>query len=77
MNKLLNVWFVDDLQINLDSFEEAHKKNWNIKKYLNPKQLLDDLKNEKPDALFVDLFFYDTPEQAEEIEKKSKRKQLN
>lgn len=63
-----NVWFVDDLQSNLDYFEEKHFNTFKTRKFLDPEKVLEALDKEKPDALLCDVFFYDTPEKAEEIE---------
>jgi hypothetical protein len=68
------VWFVDDLQSNLDAFKAAHDPPWRVETFLNPHDVLDRLRTETPDALFVDLFFYDTPEQAREVEEKVSQK---
>ncbi|MBU1702318.1 MAG: hypothetical protein KJ970_12045 [Candidatus Eisenbacteria bacterium] len=67
---LPEIWYVDDLQSNLDSFKRAHGAAWNVKTFLHPQEVLDKLENRKPAALFVDLFFYDTPKQSEDIESK-------
>ena len=63
------VWFVDDLQVNLDAFRAAHQDAFQIETFLSPQQVLDRLESSQPDALLCDIFFYDTPEQAQDIER--------
>ena len=45
------VWFVDDLQVNLDAFVAAHQDAFQIETFLSPQQVLDRLEHSKPDAL--------------------------
>lgn len=62
------VWFVDDLQSNLDAFSAAHSDAFNVVTFLHTSDVQERLKHETPDALLCDIFFYDTPEGAEAIE---------
>jgi CheY-like chemotaxis protein len=62
------IWFVDDLQSNLDEFVEAHRDSFEITTFTDPNAVLERLQNERPDALLCDVFFYDTPEDAKTIE---------
>ena len=62
------VWFVDDLQSNLDDFKKAHQDTFEVRTYSKPQEVLDALNEECPDALLCDVFFYDSPQKAKEIE---------
>ena len=68
MAKKPKVWFVDDLQSNLDEFTEAHDQYFEVTTFLEPTEVFDRLNQERPDALLCDVFFYDTPEEAQRIE---------
>lgn len=68
------VWFVDDLQSNLDAFVEAHGSSFNVEVFLHTQDVLDRLRDQQPDALLCDIFFYDTPEEADRMEADVKRK---
>jgi hypothetical protein len=74
MKKKLKVWFVDDLEENLNTFKNAHGSTWDVKLFNNIEDVLENLKTEKPDALLVDLFFYETHQKSKEIEEKIKTK---
>lgn len=62
------IWFVDDLQSNLDAFIDAHKDYFAVTPFTDPNAVLRRLGNERPDALLCDVFFYDTPEEAQKFE---------
>ncbi len=62
------VWFVDDIQSNLDAFIQAHDKYFEVTTFIEPIAVLNRLSEEQPDALLCDVFFYDTPQKAQEIE---------
>ena len=64
------IWFVDDLPENLDSFQQAHKDQFEIKTFHSPTDLLGELDVARPDAVLCDIFFYDTVKQAKNIENK-------
>ncbi len=68
MSKKPKVWFVDDLQSNLDAFTQAHDQYFEVTTFLEPTAVLDRLGRDRPDALLCDVFFYDTPEEAQDIE---------
>lgn len=72
------VWFVDDLQENLDHFDRDHGEAFEVTTFLRPADVLERLKQETPDALLCHIFFYETPEQAAAIEQQvtSKAKEL-
>ena len=50
------VWFVDDLQSNLDKFAADHRDHFDVKPFLDPAQVLARLNLETPDALLCDVF---------------------
>lgn len=64
------VWFVDDLDENLEAFRAKHANRFDVTTFSTPQEVLDRLQEEAPDALLCDIFFYDTPEQAAAIERK-------
>lgn len=64
------IWYVDDLPENLESFSKRHSEVFAVKTFANPTQVVDALKKEQPDALVCDIFFYDDPVTAVEIESK-------
>jgi hypothetical protein len=64
------VWFVDDLPSNLKEFERRHAGAFHVVTFRSPAEVLRTLEKDRPDALLSDIFFYDTPERAEEIERK-------
>jgi hypothetical protein len=63
------VWLVDDLSKNRSDFERNHATDFNVKTFESPVEVLSRIHNkEYPDALLVDVFFYDTPERAQQVE---------
>ena len=64
------VWFVDDLDENLEAFRAKHADRFDVRTFSTPQEVLERLQEEAPDALLCDIFFYDTPEQAAAIERK-------
>lgn len=68
MPPMYKVWFVDDLQSNLDAFIQAHGDYFEVTTFTDPAAVLNRLSQEKPDALLCDVFFYDTPQEAQSIE---------
>ena len=64
------IWFVDDLPENLANFRKNHSSDFKkIETFGRPKEVLDKIhKGEYPDALLIDVFFYETPERAREVE---------
>lgn len=65
------VWFVDDLPVNLTTFAAAHGQEFNVQTFAEPSKVLALIDaNERPDALLCDIFFYETPEKAEKIERR-------
>jgi hypothetical protein len=62
------VWYVDDLKSNLDRFATDHKNAFTVRTFDNPQQVMEALKESKPDALLCDIFFYDTERESQEIE---------
>jgi CheY-like chemotaxis protein len=70
MSAEYTVWLVDDLPTNLTKFKENHTSDFKqIETFAKPKDVLDRLrKGDEPDALLIDVFFYETPERAREVE---------
>lgn len=64
------VWFVDDIQKKLDSFRQSHEKEFRVETFCHPTELLKRLSDEQPDAVLSDIFFYDSEEQSNDIERK-------
>src|SRR6267143_708544 len=65
------VWIVDDLPSNLKTFADSHARAFRVRKFSHPSEVLQLISDgERPDALLCDVFFYDTPQQAEAIEVK-------
>jgi hypothetical protein len=65
----LKVWYVDDLQANLDRFAQDHTNDFDITTFTNlalVQRRFD--ASEYPDVLLCDIFFYDTAAQAANIE---------
>jgi len=56
------------MQSNLDSFAEAHRDTFDVRTFLSPQEVIEALKKERPDAMLCDVFFYDSPAKANEIE---------
>jgi hypothetical protein len=64
------VWLVDDLPQNRATFEANHKNDFAVKTFSKTSEILTRIhKGEYPDALLCDIFFYDTVEEAERVEK--------
>jgi hypothetical protein len=67
--KKRKVWLVDDLPENLDRFRLNHESHFDIKTFSHTGDVLRRINNkEYPDALLCDIFFYDTVEEAREVE---------
>jgi hypothetical protein len=63
------VWFVDDLPRNLRRFTDNHRTDFEVSTFSRPNEVLELIHKRKyPDALLCDIFFYDTPEEAERVE---------
>ena len=63
------VWFVDDLPSNLTAFASAHSEAFSVRTFSDPSEVLGLLAaGERPDALLCDVFFYETPDRAWDIE---------
>jgi hypothetical protein len=70
MNANYTVWLVDDLPKNRSDFERNHATDFNVSTFEKPSEVLSRIhKKEYPDALLVDVFFYDTPGLAQKVEK--------
>jgi len=70
MSPQYTVWFVDDLPRNRATFETNHGNDFAIKTFSKTSDVLTRIhKGEYPDALLYDIFFYDTVEEAERVEK--------
>jgi hypothetical protein len=70
MKKKWEVWLVDDLPSNLKNFRSNHKGHYNIRTFSHPGQVMREIRKGKyPDALLCDVFFYDTVNEAERVEK--------
>ena len=74
MKKKPVVWYVDDLPENLDRFEKKHSSAFEIKKFSTAEQVLSELSRSQPDALLCDIFFYETPQIAEDMERRVREK---
>ncbi len=70
MKTLPIVWYVDDLQSNLDKFADGHKRAFHVERFTRPQEILDALGTRRPDALLCDVFFYDSESQSKEMEDK-------
>jgi len=70
MKKRPKVWYVDDLPSNLNDFVNAHKDNFDVETFNEIDQVIERLETDTPDAILCDIFFYDTLEEAENIEQK-------
>jgi hypothetical protein len=66
------VWFVDDLQTNLDDFHQRHDAVFDVRTTTNPNEIKSWLKIKRPDALLCDVFFY-PPDRATHIEDRVKQ----
>jgi CheY-like chemotaxis protein len=65
------VWFVDDLPENLEKFRENHGAHFAVTTFDKPDQVYQRISNnEYPDALLIDIFFYDSVDEARRVEKK-------
>jgi len=69
MTSKYTVWLVDDLPKNRHDFEINHAADFNVKTFAKPSEVLSCIsRGQHPDALLVDVFFYDTEEQAQKAE---------
>jgi hypothetical protein len=64
------VWYVDDLPSNLREFAERHSQVFTVRPFAKPAEVLEALKGERPDALVCDIFFYESPEIAADMERR-------
>ena len=65
------VWFVDDLPSNREKFETDHREDFSVRTFEKPVDVLDAIRRDgPPDALLCDIYFYDTVDEAIEIESK-------
>jgi len=70
MKKKSEVWLVDDLPSNLKNFKSNHKHHYNVRTFAHPNQVMKEISKGKwPDALLCDVFFYNTVNEAERVEK--------
>lgn len=70
MSPKYRVWLVDDLPRNRATFETNHGNDFAIETFSKTSDVLTRVHNgEYPDALLCDIFFYDTVEEAERVEK--------
>jgi hypothetical protein len=71
MVKKRKVWFVDDLPENLERFQSNHEGHFDIEVFSNTGEVLRRINNKDyPDALLCDVFFYDSVEEARDVELK-------
>jgi len=75
MHKKLIVWFVDDLDENLQAFADDHMESFTIRTFNAPQDVLDCLDEMIPDALLCDIFFYENPKIAQNTERKISEKE--
>jgi predicted nucleotide-binding protein len=74
MNRKPKVWLVDDLPRNLKKFEENHRGHFDIKIFLNTRDVFALIeKGECPDALLCDVFFYESVKEAKRVENDVKK----
>jgi len=59
------VWIVDDREENRTRFVERHGAEFDVRTFENPDRLLSAIRDESPDALLCDIFFYRNPEERE------------
>ena len=65
------VWFVDDLPRNLEKFAKNHAADFDVTTFLSTDAVLKRIvRGDLPDALLCDVFFYDTVQEAERVERK-------
>ena len=65
------VWFVDDLPRNLEKFAKNHAADFDVTTFLSTDAVLKRIvRGDLPDALLCDIFFYDTVQEAERVERK-------
>lgn len=70
MSRKYAVWLVDDLPRNRATFEANHGSDFAIETFSKTSDVLNRIhKGEYPDALLCDIFFYDTVEEAERVER--------
>ena len=60
---------IDELQKNRHDSEKNHTADFNVQTFAKPSEVLSPItQGQQPDALLVDVFFYDTEKQAQEVE---------
>src|SRR6516164_1868468 len=65
------VWFVDDLPRNLEKFAKNHAADFDVTTFPATDAVLKRIvRGDLPNALLCDVFFYDTVEEAERVERK-------
>lgn len=74
MRKKPLVWYVDDLPSNLEKFKTNHQQAFTIRTFSKPEEVTAALVESLPDALLCDVFFYDSVELAEDMERKVQQK---
>lgn len=74
MRKKPVVWYVDDLPSNLEKFKTNHEQAFTIRTFTKPEEVTAALVESLPDALLCDIFFYDSVELAEDMERKVQEK---
>jgi CheY-like chemotaxis protein len=69
MASRIRVWLVDDREENRNKFIERHGNEFQVKTFESPDQLLTALdKEEPPDALLCDIFYYPDRDERERVE---------
>jgi len=63
------VWYVDDLPENLDRFNSHHGGVFTVRTFAHVEDVMAALDASKPDALLCDIFFYESVEVAQRMEK--------
>lgn len=74
MRKKPVVWYVDDLPSNLEKLKTNHEQAFTIRTFTKPEEVTAALVESLPDALLCDIFFYDSVELAEDMERKVQEK---
>ncbi len=74
MKKKPVVWYVDDLPANLERFRTNHGQAFTLRTFARPEEVRAALVESTPDALLCDIFFYDSPAIAEDMEKRVQEK---
>jgi len=69
-----SVWLVDDLPSNRKNFTSNHKGYYKVRTFEHPNEVMKQINKENyPDALLCDVFFYDQVKEAERVEKEVKK----